>query len=327
MHGMNMRDLDLNLLVALDALLETRHVTRASRELGLSQSATSHALARLREAMGDELLVRGAGGLVPTARAEALREPLRAALRAVEDAIEAPEPFDPATASRTFTVVAGDYVQLVLLPPLLARLAREAPGIDLRVAPAAPDEPDPRLAGGQIDMVLSVPRRGFDAAGIRARHLFDERFVCLVREDHPRVGATLTMDDYLTLPHALVAPGGRPGGIVDTALAAMGKTRRIAVAVPHFLVVPHAIVGSDLVVTLAARAAAAFCRMLPLRVLEPPLELPDFSMTMYWHERAHRDPGHQWLRGVLVAISEEVSASAPSSRSLVRDSGPAAESS
>jgi DNA-binding transcriptional LysR family regulator len=304
----NLRSLDLNLLVALSALLEERHVTRAARALGMSQSAMSHALGRLRAALSDELLVRGPSGLVPTARAEALREPLREALSTLSDALDTPRPFEAATARRAFTVAASDYVQLVVLPRLVARLQAEAPGVDLWIVSPSPEEIATRLADGTLDLDIGVPRAEA-APGLHARRLFDERFVCVVREGHPRVRDTLTLEDYVDLPHAFVAPRGRKGGAVDSALAKRGLERRVAVAVPHFLVMPTVIASSDLIVTLASRVARSFAEHLPLRLFEPPIPLPSFSMQMTWHERAKSDPGHQWLRALLVDVTRELDSS------------------
>lgn len=309
MYGMHsLADFDLNLLRVLGAVLETRHVTRAARRLGLSQSAVSHALARLRAALGDELLVRGPDGLVPTERGAALLAPVQAILQAVEDALAGPAPFDPATAERTFRVAAADYAQFVLLPPLLARLAAEAPQVNVWVAPTPePDVLSAALASGELDLVIGVSTAAPSTGGLYTRTLFSDAFVCVVREGHPTVDDTLTLDDYLALPHAFIAPRGRQGGAVDSALAKLGRARRIALAVPHFLVIPHAIAGSDLIVTLAARVAHAFAEPLGLRILPPPLPLPSFEIALTWHERRHRDPGHAWLREALAAISASLS--------------------
>ena len=301
---MELRGLDLNLLRVLDAVLEARHVTRAARRLGMSQSAVSHAVARLREALGDELLVRGPGGLVPTARAESIAAPLRAALAALEVTLSAPAPFDPAASTRTFRIAASDYAQFVLLPALLNRLHKTAPDVSLWVTPVPATEGiGAALAEAEIDLVVGIGSAAA-APGLFERNLFEEHFVCVVRDDHPTVRETLTLAQYVALPHAFIAPRGRSGGAVDTALAARGLSRHIAVAVPHFLTMPHVIAASDLIVTLAARVAHAFARMLPLRVLPPPLPLPPFQISMMWHERQHRDLGHAWLREQMAATGD-----------------------
>lgn len=298
--------IDLNLMRVLDALLAERHVTRAARRLGLSQPAVSHALARLRALLGDPLLVRGTGGgLVPTARAEALGPPLRRALEGLVEALREPGGFDPATARRTFRVGASDYAELVLLPRLAARLGREAPAVSLWVQ-ALQGDGDAELASGELDMLIGLPRGKDRAAGCHERRLFRESFTCVVRAGHPAASQRLTLARYCALPHLLVAPRGKPGSLVDDTLAASGHSRRIALAVPHFLVAPHVIAASDLVATLATRVVATFAPSFGLVQLAPPLELPGFSMSLVWHERAHHEPASRWLREALLGVAAEI---------------------
>jgi len=298
--------LDLNLLRALDALLGERHVTRAATRLGMTQSAASHALARLRAALGDPLLVRGGrGAMVPTPRAEALAGPLREALAALAAAVRGAPGFDPATARRTFHLATGDYAELVLLPRLAARIAAAAPGIDLWVH-AVPDDPGPPLATGAIDGVLAPLRGSGWPAGCYEKRLFAESFTCVVRDRHPAAAQRLTLARYCALPHILVAPRGTPGSFVDNALAAVGRTRRVAVAVPHFLVVPHVVAATDLVATLATRVVDALAPLVGLQRLAPPLELARFTIALIWHERAHHDPAQRWLRDQITAVAAEL---------------------
>lgn len=316
MHDMHLGGIDLNLLVVLDALLSTRSVTGAAARLHLSQSATSHALARLRAALGDTLLVRSAGGLVPTLRAEQLAAPLAAALAGMAAAIARPQPFEPATAQRSFTIGGADYAELVLLPPLMARLATEAPGVDL-VLRSAGGDPVEAVLRGECDVATGPDLSTNDRPGIRARTLFTERFVCLVRRDHPALGKRWTAQRYAALRHAFIAPRGRPGGVVDDALGRLGLRRRVALMIPHFLVAPFVIAQSDLVLTVAERVARAFATALPLAVVAPPLEIPGFSMMLLWHDRVHEDPAQRWLRRVLVEVAGPT-ATADSPRSASR---------
>lgn len=301
----NLAAIDLNLLVVFDALLAERHVTRAAARLGLSQSAASHALARLRRLLGDPLLVRDGAALVPTVRAAALAPRLADALAALRAALAPPPAFDPATARRRFTLGLADYAQFVLLPPLLARLSVAAPHVDL-VARDFPldraDEFDVTVAPGRA-IASADPLAAVRSPALRERRLFRERFVCLTRERHPRIGKKLDLATFVALPHAFIAPRGTPGGVVDEVLAERGLSRRVALTIQHFLVAPYAIAGSDLVITLAERLARAFADQLPLAVHEPPLAIPRFAMHLYWHERHHLDPAHQWLRGQLVEVA------------------------
>ncbi len=313
MHTMQLGGLDLNALVVLDALLLTRSVTAAARSVGLSQSATSHALARLRRTFGDPLLVRGAGGLVATTRAEAMASPLREALAAMQRAVAGPARFDPATAQRRFVLSLADYVGLVMLPGLLQRVAAEAPGVDLQVR-NHDGHGGELLARGEFDLMVVPDSRPVEGSGIRARKLFHERFVCLVHRDHPALARRWTLESFVRLRHAVIAPTGRPGGVVDDALAELGLTRRVVLSLPQFLLAPFVVAGSDLVLTLPERVARVFVEQLPLLLVEPPLRLRGFTMQLLWHERSHDDPAHRWLR----ELCTEVMGVVPGARAKVR---------
>jgi len=303
MHSVHLAGLDLNQLPVLAVLLETRHVTRAAQRLGLSQSATSHALARLREVFGDPLLVRGPDGLVLTRRAEVLQTRLREALEQLHGAIGPPAPFDPARAERTFSVAAADYLEIELAPLLLRRTRVEAPGVQLWFR-AFGDDAISNLADGTLDLLISPPRPELDRAGLRTRQLFEDNFVSLVRRGHPALKRRWTPELFAELPHAFVAPRGRPGGAVDIALGKLGLQRKVVLATPHFLVAPLVIAESDLVLTIPRRMAVALEGRLGLVQVEPPVELPNFSVAMFWHERTHAEAAHVWLRDAVVAASE-----------------------
>lgn len=296
--------LDLNLLVVLDALLVERSVTRAASRLGLSQSATSHALARLRDHFGDPLLVRTGDKLALTARATDLAEPVRGALAQLDGAVRGARAFDPARARRAFTVAMADHVGALLLPPLHARLARAAPDVDLRVA-AVHRDIEAALDSDAADLLVTMSSGGDDAPGLYQQRLFDDRYVCVVRRGHPATRRALTVEAYAALPHLLIAPrGGR--GIVDRELAARGLARRVAMQVPHALVAPHVVAASDLVLTVIARFARAYADILPLEVLDVPLALPALTCRQRWHERSHHDPAHAWLRARVVEAAAAI---------------------
>jgi DNA-binding transcriptional LysR family regulator len=286
---------DLNLLVALDALLEAENVTRAARRVGLSQSALSSALGRLRHLFGDPLLVRTRGGMAPTALARRLREPVRRALDEVAGMLRPPGPFDPRTPHR-FRVAVTDYVGLVLLPAIAARVLGAGPAIDLEVRTIDDWQlPVDELDRGALDVAISffrgVPRR------LRSEHLFDESFVCAVRRGHPVVRRRLSLKQYTTLPHLLVSPRAGLFGSVDAALAARGLSRRVAITVPHFAVAPAVLARTDCVATLPARAARLAARSTPLRLLAPPIAIPGFAIRMVWHPQTDADPAASWFRG------------------------------
>lgn len=295
--------LDLNLVRALDALLTERHVTRAAARLSLTQSAASRALARLREELGDPILVRGpSGALLPTARAEQLAPVVRRALEELAAAWRG-ETFEAKTSQRRFTVSGADYAELVLLPGLAARLAELAPGVTLGFVPM-PNDLAGALASGEVDAILVPGALG--GGGLYQRHLFDESFVVAMRAGHPAASGKLTLDRFCALSHLLIAPRGNPGGAVDNALAAMGRRRHVAVSVPHFLVAPHVIAASDLVITMAMRMVAVFSTMFELVTRAPPLPVPGFSIHLQWHERTHADAGHRWFREQLAHVASHV---------------------
>lgn len=285
-------DINLNLLVALDAVLEEGTVTAAAKRVGVTQSAMSHALRQLRELVDDPLLVRGAGGLVPTPRAEALRLPIRRALLDLQHALRDPPSFDPATAQRRFAVGAGDYIAYTVLPSLLER-STEAPGLDLDVVPFGPDDVS-RLATGELDLGIAafVP----PSPGLCREALLTDDFVCLVRRDHPKVRRNLTLRQFVALPHVLISPTGSGSSPVDDQLAAQGLRRRIALRIRYFLAAPMVVARSDLVLTAPRRLGEVFARHFPLQVYEPPVELQPFTLEQTWHERYDADPGHRWLR-------------------------------
>lgn len=302
MQPSHISGIDLNLAVVLHALLVERSVSRAARRVGLSQSATSHALARLREVLGDPLVIRTRHGVTPTPRAEAMLEPLGAALGTLERTLLAPPGFEAATAVRRFRVAATDYAELLLLPPLVGELARRAPGLDVWLRPMS-DDALVGLRRGELDLVIGVFGARELEPGLRSGALLTDRLVSVVRTGHPLTRGRLTPARFAAARHALVAPRGSPGGPLDEALAARGLHRRIAVMLPHFVVAPHVVAGTDLVLTLAARLARTFVGLLPLRILEPPVPLPAVRLVMVWADRHDADPAHRWFRERLVEVA------------------------
>jgi DNA-binding transcriptional LysR family regulator len=292
--------IDLNLLTSLDVLLEERNVTRAARRLGVSQPAVSHNLRRLRELLGDPLLVRTPQGMVATPRATELGPAVRAALEAAETVLQAAPRFDPARAERSFVLAMADQASFQLLPPLVARIAAIAPGIALQLRPP-PADLSAALAEGEAQLAIGV--FGDAPAGIRTEPLWDETFACVIRRGGPGTRGPFDLSRYLARPHLLVAPRGRPGSIVDELLARDRLQRRIAVVVPHFLVAPAIVATSDLVWTAPAGLARAFAESYSLAVRPPPLAIPSFAIAMRWHLRLDRDPGLAWLRGMLREVA------------------------
>ncbi|MBA3396499.1 MAG: LysR family transcriptional regulator [Deltaproteobacteria bacterium] len=293
---MRLAGIDLNLLTSLDALLDERNVTRAAKRLGVTQPAVSHSLRRLRDLLGDPLLVRTRNGMTATPRAVALRPAVRAALEAAEVVLRAVPPFDAAMTERTFSLVMADQASFLLLPPLLERLAREAPGIAVQVRPASRD-PDAE----DVDLAIGVFR---DApAGVHQLTLWREDFVCVLRKGSAAARGTFDRKRYLALGHLLVAPRGMPGSPLDDVLARTGDRRRVMLTVPHFLVAPHVVATTDLVWTAPASLARAFAEQLPLVLRDPPLRLEGFTIALRWHARLASDPGLAWLRSVVQDVA------------------------
>jgi DNA-binding transcriptional LysR family regulator len=297
----NLAALDLNLLLVLEVLLAERSVTRAARRLGLSQSATSHALARLRTALDDPLFVRTSRGLTPTAKASRLAIPLRQAFGQLRQALDEPSPFDPATAAGTVRICSADIGQSLLVPGLSAIVAQRAPQV-LLVVMGFPEDVYGLLSSWHADLVLGLAGVGPE---LHQRVLMSEPFRCVVREQHPglRDGA-LPLEAYVEYGHVLVSPKGTPRGFVDRALGALGRSRRVALVVPHLLPAAQAVATTDLVLTAPARLAAGAAELLPLVVVDPPLEIEPFPLAMSWHDRRHDDPLHAWIRTQLAELAQ-----------------------
>jgi DNA-binding transcriptional LysR family regulator len=224
----------------------------------------------------------------------------------VATALRPPRAFDPKTAEKRIRIGTGDYGEIVLLPRVVERLASEAPRIDLRVVFQA-DSPADMLRSGDVDLLLSPVFAADAGPGTYARKLFDERFVCVVRRGHPLADKKLTLARYVAASHALISPRGKEGSMTDDALTRLGLSRRVAVTVPHFLVAPHIVAQSDLVLTLAARVANMLAAPLGLVILKPPPELglEGFAMSAVWHERTHADPAQRWMRELFAEVAKD----------------------
>lgn len=298
---------DLNLLVVLAVLLDEASVTRAAARLGRTQSAVSHALDRLREVFKDPLFVRSGQRMVPTPRAEALRAPVADVASRLHDLWIGAPPFDPAAARRRFVLTASDYLQIVLVPPLVQRLRRVAPGVTLEVRGPRSRLLE-RLSRGEYDFSLSIALD--ESPSLFSQRLFTDRFACLVADDHPAVRGGLDRATFVRLPHVLVAPlGSTPSGHVDRELARAGEARRVVVVLPDFMVAPRVLRGTDLVLTLPERVARLF-EGRGVRLLPPPIDLPPLAAHLVWHERLSRDPASQWFRRVVDETVKSLDAAA-----------------
>jgi DNA-binding transcriptional LysR family regulator len=291
---MNLRSLDLNLLVILDALLDEAHVTRAASRLALSQPATSSALERCRHLFGDRLLERGAGGRMRlTPKAQALREPLRRALAAVTDVV-GQTPADLATLRQTVRIVMADLPAGLVAAPLYARLQATAPGLRPVLLPWRSQADALRmLENGTADIAVSVA--GEPVPGVHGMPLLDETYVVAMRAGHP-AARRFDLQRWLAHPHVVVSSRGESEGALDRALADRGLQRTVGIVVPAFSMVAPLLGESDLIAMVPSRALRGAAG---LAVFEPPLPVPGFSLAMSWHARRDRDPGVRHVTALL----------------------------
>jgi DNA-binding transcriptional LysR family regulator len=291
----NLRDVDLNLLRAFDAVLQEKSVTGAAARLGLTQPAVSNALARLRALLGDALVVRTSVGMDATPFARELGEPVRQALALLESALAHGPGFDPATSSRAFRFYMSDLGQIEFLPPLIERVESRAPGVRLEAVALDVEHIGAALAAGTLDLAVGfLPALG---PPVQRRALFRDPYVCLMRADHDI--ATLTKKRFLEASHVLVSYRGGHR-VIEEAFERAGI--RVALRVPHFTVVPMVLERSDLILTLPARVARVYERGGKLKSLPVPLQIPVADVGVHWHERFEADPGNRWLREQVIEL-------------------------
>ena len=302
---MDLHGIDLNLLVAFDALMKERSVTKAGIRIGRTQPAMSAALARLRSLLKDELLVRGPQGLQPTPRALDLAEPLSRALADIQRTLDFTQAFDPAASSAAFTIGLSDHPTFALLPQLVAHFANAAPVATLQVRNfSARNDAIDLLDAGEADVTVGVPAT--KTGRILTQPLFEERFVSIVRKDHPAAGKALELDAFLALPHLLVSPENERFGHVDAALAKEGLQRRLALTLPNMYAAPLLIARSDMITTLMAGVVAASGHAHELVLLEPPLMLEPIPFVMSWHRRNDAHPAQRWFRNCVAEAVPDV---------------------
>lgn len=275
--------------------MDERSVTRAAARLSLTQPAVSGMLNRLRDSFGDPLFARTSRGVAPTPRAEALIGSVKRVLAEIETMLK-PEAFDPATAEFTVSIAATDYALRAVLVPFIAAMRPLAPKIRTAVHQVNEATVQHRLERGELDLALLTPETA--PSDLHARHLFDERYVCALRHDHPAgFSGELSLDQFCALDHAMVSlAGGGFCGATDEALERIGRQRRVVLSVPSFVMLLDVLRESDLV-ALVPRRLVADSNWLSL--IEPPLPVSGFTKIAAWHARTHEDPGHRWVRSVL----------------------------
>lgn len=298
----DIRNLDLNLLRALAVLLEEQNASRAAERLHVTQPAVSGMLARLRDVFDDPLFVRTQRGLLPTPRAEALGPGLKQLIQDV-NALVSTEQFDPATSDATLSISVNDYMQSVLVVPLIATLRRSAPGMRLAIRNPHTLGQTTSLARGDIDLLVTIPE--FADPSLRSTFLYREEYVGVVRKQHPLKSSPVSLEQFLAFDHVLVSPSdGAFEGPTDRSLKKLGMRRRVALSVSSFHTLIDVLHEDDLVALMPRRLF--YRHSTKLRMIEAPVEVAGFDVIAAWHERTEHDPAHRWLRGQLSTLAHAV---------------------
>lgn len=312
---MDLRDVDLNQLVLLHELMMERRVSRVADKLGLTQPAVSNALARLRRRFDDALFVRTPAGMAPTPLAEQLAEPVGAALALIREGLSRRGGFEPATATRAFTIGMTDIGEIVFLPQLAARLAAVAPGVSLSTVRNTAVQLADEMAQGRVDLAIGLlPQL---QGGFFQRRLFHQRYVCLFRRGHRLDRPRLTRAGYAAAEHLVVVAAGTGHGQVDELLRREGVQRRVRLTVPHFVGVGHILQHSDLVTTVPERLAQELAGPFGLTWRPHPLPLPQVAINAFWHARMHQAADNRWLRGLVFELFGDGGESVPEAQSSI----------
>jgi DNA-binding transcriptional LysR family regulator len=292
---------DLNLLLHFDALMSTRSVSRAAETLEISQPAMSAALSRLRRLFNDPLMVREGGTWQPTPKAQELHLSFRPLLDTWRQVSLPRLEFHPETARRVLSVFATDYVQFTVPGRVAGRLAKAAPGIELRVQSARPQLGLDMLESNQVELVIGYYPN--PAPNLRSRFLYEEKVVCLVRAHHPCLRQHWDMEAFLSWPHVNLAAHTRYfSDRIDQALQALNRTRRVGLTLSSYMAAPFAVGNSEMVATVPKSIANALAKQAGAVILDVPVPLPMLSVSLYWHERHHRDPAHAWVRNFIASM-------------------------
>ncbi|TWO71028.1 LysR family transcriptional regulator [Caenimonas sedimenti] len=314
MHAPNFRTLDLNLLRVFDQVMTERNLTRAARNLAMTQPAVSNALNRLRESLGDKLVSRSGYGVEPTPRAQALWPAISDALRQLEASIT-PGDFVAASASNTFTISMADATAAELMPGLVEIIERDAPGVSMRVLPLTTRDPRRLLDEGHIDLavgyfpaVLADLTSQAQSGGLAAfdhQRLYDGEYVCVMRKGHALASGPMTLNRYCKAHHLLVSFSGRPFGFIDEALASLGRERRVVLTVNQFFTAGRVVASSDLLTVLPRHFVSVTGMAHELVLRELPFKVPPVHVDALWHRRQSQRSDHAWLRLAVAAVARK----------------------
>lgn len=303
---MNFRDLDLNLLLLLNALFDERSVSRTAARLGISQPAVSASLGRLREFFDDQLFVRSANGLLPTAYADSLCEPVRRIVELIDNEIMQSRQFDPLESTRAFAITTSDIGEAHFLPGLLRKMNREAPQCMVQSASFPPKRLAEVMERGEIDLAVGY-FPDLDTKGFHSQSLAMEPLVCIARRDHPDVGDTIDLETFGRVPQAVVTHEARGQHAYEQLVVDQRIVRNIRTRIAHFTSVPVVIAATDLIAVVPRGLAELYSEMakFKLKQVELPFAAPPLELKQYWHQRTHRDPASRWLRSVITALYKE----------------------
>ena len=303
MYLINNKKYDLNLIIVFELLMEERSVTRAAERACLSQSAMSHALARLREMLQDPVLVRGKNGMEPTERALALRGPIGKTLIELDEVLTPPKAFDPATDARCFSLLATDYAETVLVNSIIEQLAEKGPHIRLAFRKISPENMV-AFESGEIDFFIGrAPKK---KVYLEDTTLFDDHYCTVVRKDHPGLGKRLTQKQYLGMQHVVLSPTEESTDIVDKLLAKKGLRRTIAISTPYITNLLSMVKNSDMIATIPRRIPVGYTDSHRLKIYKPPIDIPGFGVCLSWHEKRRYDGGHHWLRNLIQTVATDL---------------------
>lgn len=298
----NIKNLDLNLLRVFDTLMDEKNVSRAAEKLSVSQPAVSGMMTRLRHSLDDQLFIRSQHGIVPTIRAQQLSGPIKKLLRELDSVLE-PTLFEPQSAELTLSIAATDYSLRAIVEPFLLTLREQAPNIKVSVRWINEHELFEQMERGIIDLALTTPEAS--PVDLRAKTLFDETYVCVLRDGHPLIeDNTLTLEQFCSIDHAIVSyVGGAFEGMTDQVLHSLGKQRRVVLSVPSFLSLVNILKTSDLCAVVPRRLIT---NVHGLTTVNLPFKVPGFTKIMAWHERTHDSDAHRWFRESIVKLCNEL---------------------
>jgi len=300
---MELKQIDLNLLVVLNRLLLDGRVSKVATDLGLSQPAVSNALARLRKLTGDTLFLRTSKGMEPTPYAQLLAEPVAQALGIIHGALNQNTSFDPLTATRRFTIGMTDIGEIYFMPTLMAELGKIAPSVTMSTVRNANVNLREEMESGSINLAIGLlPQL---KAGFFQRRLFTQRYVCMFRKNHRLDKRKMSLPEFSSSDHLVVVSQGTGHGKVDELLERSGVVRKVLLTIPHYVAVGHILQNSDMVATVPERLARALVDPFDLTYVSHPARLPEIAINLFWHAKFHKEPANEWLRGLVFRLHSD----------------------